>query len=125
MDMHTHRRKEQNSNYRNIWTNKKRKRKRKCINVENTRKRKMQTIPPKERKKDPKEQYIADIQKAITELKHKKYQVIILGDTNVNEKDKENKHTMEWKKQMQENKMHNIYMNYSGQTYNIRYTHGN
>ena len=47
-----------------------------------TQERKMQTIPREERKKDPKEQYIADIQKAITELKHKEYQVIILGDTN-------------------------------------------
>ena len=74
-----------------------------------TQERKMQTIPREERKRDPKEQYIADIQKAITELKHKEYQVIILGDSNINEKDKGNKYTIEWKKQMQENKMHNIH----------------
>ena len=71
--------------------------------------RKMQSIPRTERKKDPKEQYIADIQKTITKLKQKGYQVIVIGDTNINEQDVDNTYTREWKTQMRENKMHNIH----------------
>ena len=74
--------------------------------------RKMQTINKADRKTNPKEQYIADIQNAMTELKQKGYQIIVIGDTNINEHDKENKYTKEWKKQMKENEMHNIHALY-------------
>ena len=48
----------------------------------------------------------------MTELKQKGNQIIVIGDTNINEHDKENKYTMEWKKQMKENEMHNIHTLY-------------
>jgi len=58
--------------------------------------RAMQNIPNHERATDPREQYINDMRKMITQLKDKNFQIIMAGDMNINI-NRDTKETRQWK----------------------------
>ncbi len=67
----------------------------------------MEKLPPLERMKDPREQYQFDLQNHIQHLKGAGYEVILLGDTNINLL-KDNTTITSWKDQMWQAGLHNI-----------------
>jgi len=66
----------------------------------------IQKLPASEQAKDPREQYIHDLSKLITQLKYKKYQIIIAGDANIN-LHKQSHQTKAWKEMMHSSNMVN------------------
>jgi exonuclease III len=67
----------------------------------------MLTIPQAERGSNPQDQYIKDLTAHIAQLKRKDFQVILLGDMNINTL-KTEPHIRQWKEQIEILEMHNV-----------------